>query len=805
MASGGISSDEGEIVERTTLPRSYRNGEVDRAGRHRATSSRTPNGDLPTRHSVDRSYSRSRSPRGHKRPHDDRQYRANYEQSGRDDRRRGRDLDRPPSRGSSQYHSADDRSSYRYNGDSQSSRHYGYRHDDRRRGNDHDRYDDGYTAKRPRNRSRSPGSRGDWDRRDRGRFGRENKYSAHVQENGKEGTMSKRATPVTNSDRRMHNAKHVQGVAFERSISNVKLSQPPSVGPEPDLDWDPSAANQKVSEEEEIERRRRAREAAYKRGLVAVAPGIQALQVGDGASSTPNSTRQNSPGPQRTEVNTPQSIHPSTPASQTSPGKEAMSPASFNIADDMDIIKASGDKIATDENGPSAADYDPTVDMKEDEHRDEMRFGNVGLHGERREDLQKNESRPMDEKAGKPKNADPDDVDDFDMFADDFDEEKFAAVANNAAQVHGINAQLNGGRAGILDEDDQDGYYKIRAGEILDGCYKISETLGRGMYSGVARAVEIKTGKVVAVKIMRNNDALRKGGFTEIAILRKLNLADPEDKKHIVRFERSFECKGHLCMAFESLSLNLRELVKKYGKDVGISLYGTRSYAYQMFQALLHMRNCEIIHADLKPDNILVNDNRKLLKICDLGTAIDRSDAATASNDVTPYLVSRFYRAPEIILGIPYDYAVDMWSIGCTLYELFTGKILFTGDSNNQMLKNIQEIRGKLNAKLYRRGQCWPDHFDELGNFISFERDRHNDKKVLRKTISTFTQGNKLRDRIITAGPVSKDIKDPTQYSKDLNNFINLLERCLTLNPDKRITPSEALGHELFRQAPPHR
>ena len=113
-----------------------------------------------------------------------------------------------------------------------------------------------------------------------------------------------------------------------------------------------------------------------------------------------------------------------------------------------------------------------------------------------------------------------------------------------------------------------------------------------------------------------------------------------------------------------------------------------------------------------------------MLKICDLGTAIDRSDAATAHNEITPYLVSRFYRAPEIILGMPYDYAIDMWSIGCTLYELYTGKILFTGDSNNQMLRAIMEIRGKLSPKMYKRGELSGMHFDDLGNFVSIEKDK---------------------------------------------------------------------------------
>ncbi|KAL1837695.1 hypothetical protein VTJ49DRAFT_3507 [Mycothermus thermophilus] len=667
--------------------------------------------------------SRSRSPRGFKRARDDnrerrdpRQFRVRYEDAPR--RRPYRDLDRPPSRGSDRY---DDRPYGRYGSrEPASPRHQ----------RDRDRRDDGYPYKRHRTRSRSPGQGGAGrgrGRRPGDRYGEDHRR-ANLPEDRREAKQDGKAD---------------QGATVERGINDLAISQNSASPqePEPDMDWDPeSAMDEEAREQAEIERRRKAREAALKRSAGAVGPTIQALQAGDRPASTPGSTRLSTPASQPMEGVTPTSNGPSR----------------------------------ADEDGPSAADYDPTADMKEDERRDEMRHGNVGLHGELRRPSKDEVPVPVEEdEAAKKKEEDDDE---FDMFAEDF-VDKFAPPA--APKPAEQQAPQAGGA--ILDGTDKEGYYKIRPGELLDGRYQVSTGLGRGMFAGVARAVDITTNKVVAIKIMRNNDALKKGGFTEIAILEKLNAADPEDKKHIVRFERSFEYKAHLCMVFENLSMNLREVLKKFGNNVGINLNATRAYAYQIFLALGHMRKCSIIHADLKPDNILVNEARNVLKICDLGTAIDRSDAATTTNEPMPYLVSRFYRAPEVILGVPFDYAVDMWSIGCTLYELYTGKILFTGENNNQMLKNIMEIRGKLSAKLYRRGELAHNHFDELGNFISVERD-----KLGKPT-------RDLRSRLLAASAGMTDAE-----SRELNHFIDLLERCLTLNPDKRITPAEALKHPFF-------
>jgi serine/threonine-protein kinase PRP4 len=498
-----------------------------------------------------------------------------------------------------------------------------------------------------------------------------------------------------------------------------------------------------IDEDAEIERRRRRREELLAKSssatpLLLHAVGAAADKGARGAS--PASTQPDTPQMSSFEGETPRTprsgmclsnlLHtlPSKAnlldfASPRSPGP---SPGGINLLIDKELMNTHSDAKSDDQDGPSAADYDPTVDMREDERRDELRHGHTVLHGETvTETIESTDGNGAQDDATSA--TGPADEEDFDMFAEDIDVDNYASKHTKAAATGADGSAQQSqtdDKGGILEGDDKDGYYKIRIGEVLDGRYHIQATLGRGMFSGVARAVDVTTKQLVAIKMMRNNDALRKGGYTEIAILQKLNDADPESRKHIVKFERHFDYRGHLCMAFENLSMNLREVLRKFGNNVGINLGATRTYAYQIFVALAHMRKCSIVHADIKPDNILVNEQRNVLKICDLGTAIDRSDAATAHNQITPYLVSRFYRAPEIILGMPYDYGVDMWSIGCTLYELYTGKILFTGDSNNQMLKAIIEIRGRLTPKLFRRGQLSAAHFDEQGHFVSVERDK---------------------------------------------------------------------------------
>ena len=95
--------------------------------------------------------------------------------------------------------------------------------------------------------------------------------------------------------------------------------------------------------------------------------------------------------------------------------------------------------------------------------------------------------------------------------------------------------------------------------------------------------------------------------------------------------------------------MNLREVLKKYGKDIGLHVKAVRSYTQQLMLALRLMKKASILHADIKPDNILVNETKMHLKLCDFGSASHVSEM-----EITPYLVSRFYRAPEISEQTPF-------------------------------------------------------------------------------------------------------------------------------------------------------
>ncbi|KAF1328575.1 Cmgc/dyrk/prp4 protein kinase, partial [Globisporangium splendens] len=384
-------------------------------------------------------------------------------------------------------------------------------------------------------------------------------------------------------------------------------------------------------------------------------------------------------------------------------------------------------------------------------------------------------------------------VDEFDMFS--------MAELDDAAMPTspGVSALTVNEASMQSNCDDPEGYYNTTVGEVLNGSYRVLGIVGKGVFSTVLRCARISQSKderdVVAVKLIRNNDVMRDAAHTEVRLLRELGEKDPRDKKHCVRLLDTFEHRNHVALVFEPMQMNVREAMKKFGGKGGISIQAVRVFSKHLLIALNHLESCSIVHADIKPDNILLDEKQTTIKLCDLGSAFKVDEG---KQDPTPYLVSRFYRAPEIVLGLPYDKSVDMWSVGCCLYEMFTGKVMFPGSTNNEMLKLFMELKGKIPNKLIKKHRTayieqfqMEPHFTEDLKFCSRESDRVTGKPILR-LMDTVKAKNDLGNQLMSA-------KSSTDDRKLVLELRNLLERMFTLDPTKRISVREALAHPFVK------
>ncbi|XP_047514309.1 serine/threonine-protein kinase PRP4 homolog [Pieris napi] len=337
--------------------------------------------------------------------------------------------------------------------------------------------------------------------------------------------------------------------------------------------------------------------------------------------------------------------------------------------------------------------------------------------------------------------------------------------------------------------DDEEGYYNIKIGDIINNNrYTIKSLVGQGVFANVIRAQDTKTNTEVAIKIMRNNDLMYKTGLKEIATLKEMNTADPTNKYHCVKLDCHFMHKKHLCLVLESLHMDLRVVLKKYGRH-GLNIKALNSYSVQLLLALRLLKKVGYIHADIKPDNILVNDRKNVLKLCDFGSAFKVEE-----NEPTPYLVSRFYRAPEIILGITYNHGVDIWSTACTMYEMATGKILFTGNSNNKMLKCFMDLKGRIPTRLLKKGKFKDQHFNYNNNFLYHRKDEFSGREKCEE-VSNITIGRDLLKEI------KKARKEMTPgEEKKIGQLKDLLDKMLMLDPAQRISVNECLKHPFIRE-----
>jgi dual specificity tyrosine-phosphorylation-regulated kinase 2/3/4 len=234
--------------------------------------------------------------------------------------------------------------------------------------------------------------------------------------------------------------------------------------------------------------------------------------------------------------------------------------------------------------------------------------------------------------------------------------------------------------------DDKNTDYILVPGDQIAYQYEILELLGSGSFSQVCKCFDHKGKREVAVKIIKSHKRFEEQGQVELKVLAYVRKHDKGT--HFVQMLSYFMFRGHLCIVFELLSFNLYDLLKA-NSFKGFSNTLVRRFILQVLKGLCFLKDHQIVHCDLKPENIiLANGKESIIKIIDLGSSCFESEKLYF------YIQSRIYRAPEIILGISYTTAIDMWSLGCIVAELLTGDPLFQGESEADQLFAIMEILG---------------------------------------------------------------------------------------------------------------
>lgn len=213
--------------------------------------------------------------------------------------------------------------------------------------------------------------------------------------------------------------------------------------------------------------------------------------------------------------------------------------------------------------------------------------------------------------------------------------------------------------------------------------------------------------------------------------------------------------------------MNLYEFIKFNGFR-GCSLKLIRRFTKQMLSSLCLLKQQKVIHCDLKPENILLNHPmHSEIRVIDFGSSCFENEK------VYTYIQSRFYRSPEVILGMTYGMPIDMWSLGCILAELYTGYPIFPGENEQEQLACIMEVFGPPEKHLIEKSTRKKLFFDSLG----------------KPRLTVSSKGRRRR-------PSSKSLQQALKC--DDEPFLDFLARCLRWDPDRRMKPDEAIRHEFI-------
>ena len=346
----------------------------------------------------------------------------------------------------------------------------------------------------------------------------------------------------------------------------------------------------------------------------------------------------------------------------------------------------------------------------------------------------------------------------------------------------------------------------LEPGNIVAGQYLVNSELGSAAFSTAYRCTDLNsdttgTGEFldeVCLKVIKNNKDFFDQSLDEIKILELLRQTGKCHEKFIVEMKTFFYYREHLIIVTELLRQNLFEFGKFIIDNDEEPYFTLKRLSYMTRQCLLALEfvhGLGLVHSDIKPENILLSSySRAMIKVIDFGSSCYLTDRQSS------YIQSRSYRAPEVVLGLPYNGKIDMWSLGCVVCEMFTGEVTFQNDSVVSMLSRIEAICGAFPRRMIAQGRQSGRFFTKSGllyELVESDEKVSNPNYQIDDEQGLFDVFQPKRTTIAARlgfDPDELERGDQTE-SFEQSLFVDFCKSMLVINPDGRLSAAEALEH----------